>query len=81
MPRLRQGHLRSQHRMEAAVTVCPAHVRTAPCASCSADHLAGEHPNRDRADTCPRCEAGPPETTTPDAASLAAGDDTYEETS
>lgn len=58
------------------MTVCAAHARTAPCPSCSADHLAGQHPNRDHGDTCPRCETPPAQI---DALSIAAADTTLTE--
>jgi hypothetical protein len=54
------------------MTVCPDHGTTLPCQGCSADHLAGQHPNRDHGDTCPRCETPPAQI---DAAALAAADD------
>jgi hypothetical protein len=59
------------------MTACPTHLRTAPCGSCSADHLAGDHPNRDHATTCPRCATPPAQI---DAAMRAAADTTLTET-
>lgn len=56
---------------------CPTHGLRAPCQGCAADHLAGEHPNRDHGDTCPRCETPPAQI---DAVSLAAADDSLTDT-
>lgn len=59
------------------MTRCPTHDVTLPCPGCSADHAAGEHPNRDHAATCARCATPPAQT---DAQHLAAADDTLTET-